>query len=220
MGLGVPASEDDAQLLAAWCAGDKQSGAVLVERHFASIYRFFRNKVAGDVDDLVQRTFVSCLEARPSFRGECSFRSLLFRIARRRLHDYFRERRRDAALDFTTTSLRALGTTPSAALSRKDLLQSLREVLADLPVDTQILLELRYSEGMSTEQLAEVFDVPEGTIKRRQFEARAQLRAALGTRGYGAYMRTHLAGSATPCSRNQGTASWGLGDSETSSAPR
>jgi RNA polymerase sigma-70 factor (ECF subfamily) len=55
--------DDDPQLLAAWCAGDKQAGAALVERHFASIYRFFRNKVAGEVDDLVQRTFMSCLEA-------------------------------------------------------------------------------------------------------------------------------------------------------------
>lgn len=220
MGLAVPPGDDDAPLLAAWCAGDKHAGASLVERHFASIYRFFHNKVAGDVDDLVQRTFVSCLEAQPSFRGECSFRSLLFRIARRRLHDYFRERRRDAALDFTTTSLKALGTTPSAALWRKDLLQNLQEVLVDLPVDTQILIELRYAEGLSTQQLAQVFDVPEGTIKRRQFEARAQLRAALRERGYGAYMRTHLAGSATAWSRNQGTASWGLSDGDNSSATR
>ena len=185
----VSEDADDSEWLAAWCAGDKRAGAALIERHFTSVYRFFRNKVSGEVDDLVQRTFMSCLEARPTFRAECSFRSMLFGIARRRLYDYYREQRRDAALDFTTTSLRALGTTPSAALARKDLVHGLQAVLHDLPMETQILIELRYVEGMSTAQLAHVFDVPEGTIKRRQFEARAQLRAALRARGYGDYMR-------------------------------
>lgn len=211
---------DDAQLVAAWCAGDKQAGAALVERHFSALYRFFRSKVAGDVDDLVQRTFMSCLEAREGFRGECSFRTLLFHIARRRLHDYFRERRRDAELDFTAMSVRAFGTSPSAALSRKYVQRLLGDALQELPVDSQILLELRYWEGMSTEQLAQVFDVPEGTIKRRQFEARAQLRRALAARGYGAYMRAHLSGSAIACAENQGSPAHAEADAPSSSASR
>ena len=173
--------------------------------------RFFRNKVSGDVDDLVQQTFVSCLEAREGFRGACTFRTLLFRIARRRLYDYYRGQHRARELDFTTTSVRALGTSPSAALVRGDELALLREALQELPVDAQTLLELHYWEGLSTEELAQVFDVSEGTIKSRQFHARARLKVLLAARGLepeaaqGASMRSQKAGLATPCELNQAT---------------
>jgi RNA polymerase sigma factor (sigma-70 family) len=216
----------DARLLDAWRAGDAQAGASIVERHFASVYKFFRSKVSRDVDDLVQQTFISCLEAREGFRGDCSFRTLLFGIARRRLYDHFRERRRLQALDFTTASVRALGTSPTGALMRRDDVTMLREALQELPVDGQMLLELHYWEGLSTEELARVFEVSEGTIKSRQFHARARLRVLLAERGYesrepfpsvrgktqgpacgaaaqGAHMRTQQLGAATDCALNQ-----------------
>ena len=175
---------DDSALVDSFRAGDARAGTALVERHFDGLYRFFRSKVAGDVDDLVQQTFMSCLEARPNFRGECSFRTLLFRIARRRLHDHYRKQRRDRALDFTTTSVRALGTSPSAALQRSDAIAAVRAALQELPLETQTLLELSYWQDMSTAELAEVFEVPVGTIKSRQFAARAQLQVLLAARGY------------------------------------
>jgi RNA polymerase sigma-70 factor (ECF subfamily) len=175
--------DDDKQLLDAWRGGDAHAGADLVERHFDSIYKFFRSKVNEDVDDLVQQTFISCLEAREGFRGDCSFRTLVFEIARRRLYDHFRLRQRDKALDFTTTSLCALGTSPSGALSRHDNLAMLREALRELPVDSQMLLELHYWEALSVRELAQVFEVSEGTIKSRLFHARARLRTLLGQRG-------------------------------------
>lgn len=175
---------DDQQLLEAWRGGEAHAGAALVERHFDSVYKFFRSKVNEDVDDLVQQTFVSCLEARKGFRGECSFRTLVFEIARRRLYDHFRARRRDRALDFTTTSLRALGTSPSGALLRHDNLTMLREALRELPLDSQMLLELHYWEALSMRELSQVFEVSEGTVKSRLFHARARLRTLLEQRGY------------------------------------
>lgn len=178
------AEPDDSALVESFRAGDARAGTALVERHFDALYRFFRSKVAGDVDDLVQQTFTSCLEARESFRGECSFRTLLFRIARRRLYDHYRSKRRDQALDFTTTSVRALGTSPSAALQRSDTIAAVRAALQELPLEAQTLLELSYWQDMSTQELAQVFEVPTGTIKSRQFAARAQLQALLSARGY------------------------------------
>jgi RNA polymerase sigma-70 factor (ECF subfamily) len=175
---------DETQLVDAWRSGDAYAGAAIVERHFDSVYKFFRSKVSEDVDDLVQQTFMSCLEARESFRGDCSFRTLLFEIARRRLYDYFRGQRRDKALDFTTTSLRALGTSPSGALLRRDNAAMLREALRELPVDSQMLLELYYWESLSIQELARVFAISEGTVKSRLFHARARLRALLAQHGH------------------------------------
>lgn len=174
---------DDAALLDAWRTGDRQAGALLVERHFTALYRFFRNKVSSDIDDLVQQTLMGSLEARDSFRGEACFRTLLFRIARRRLYDHFRARRRLANIDFTISSVLALGTTPSAALQRRDMVSLVREALRELPVDDQMLIELRYWEDMTTEELARVFEVATGTIKSRQARARARLLDRLRERG-------------------------------------
>lgn len=176
---------DEAGLVEAWRAGDQRARAAIVERYFDSVYRFFRSKCRDGVDDLVQQTFVSCLEARESFRGECSFRTLLFGIARRRLYDHYRNLRRVRALDFTTTSVRAMKTSASAALIRRDEISMLEDALQELPVESQMLLELHYWEGLSTRELAQVFEVPEGTIKSRQSNARARLRSLLSVRGYG-----------------------------------
>ena len=174
---------DDAALLEAWRTGDREAGAALVERHFVALYRFFRSKVSSDIDDLVQQTLMGCLEARESFRGEACFRTLLFRIARRRLYDHFRARRKLADIDFTISSVLALGTTPSAALHRRDMASLVREALQELPVEDQMLLELRYWENLSTEELASVFEVAVGTIKSRQARARARLLERLRERG-------------------------------------
>ncbi len=186
---GAPAAQcyrpnvEESQLVDAWRGGDQAAASLLVERHFSALYRFFRSKVSGDVEDLVQQTFLGCLEMRERFRGEACFRTLLFRIARRRLYDHFRERRRTNAIDFTTTSARALGTSPSACLQRTETIAQVREAMQELSVDDQMLLELRYWEELSTEELARVFDVAPGTIKSRQFRARAELIARLRSRG-------------------------------------
>jgi RNA polymerase sigma factor (sigma-70 family) len=174
---------NDTELLDAWREGDPHAGSQLVERHFVALYRFFRSKLSGEVDDLVQQTLIGCLEARESFRGEACFRTLLFRIARRRLYDHFRERRKLQRIDFTSSSVLALGTTPSAALLRRDQVAIVREALRELPVEDQMLLELRYWEELSTEELAQVFEVMPGTIKSRQARARARLLERLRARG-------------------------------------
>jgi DNA-directed RNA polymerase specialized sigma24 family protein len=84
----------DQELLRAWRAGDREAGGTLFERHFAAIRRFFRNKVDHQVEDLVQRTFTACVEARDRFRGDSSFRTYLFAIAHNVLRDHIRRRRR------------------------------------------------------------------------------------------------------------------------------
>ena len=74
---------DDHDLLLAWRSGDAAAGQRLIERHLEPIHRFFSNKVPGATDDLVQKTFLACVEAVEAFEGRASFRSYLFGIARK-----------------------------------------------------------------------------------------------------------------------------------------
>lgn len=168
---------EDLDLLVAWRGGDELAGNELVGRYFTQIYGFFRNKVdAADVDDLTQRTFLKCTESVEAFRGEASFRTYLFVIARNELLQLFRRRSPTReAIDFSAISVAALGTTPSQFAVRRREHQLLLEALRQLPLNHQIALELYFWEDLSGPELARVLGVPEGTARTWLRRARLAL---------------------------------------------
>lgn len=170
----------DRELLLAWKQGNRQAGGELIRRHIPALHRFFVNKVSSgaEVDELVQRTFTACVEGIDGFRGEASFRTWMFAIARNVLGLWIRARAR-APVDLGTTSIADLGVGPSTALAaareREQLLQALRRI----PLEQQILLELYYWEELSAAQIGRVFEIPEATVRGRIRKAKLELRAAL-----------------------------------------
>jgi len=173
-------SDDDLALLDRWCAGDRVSGNTLFGRHFEAVYRFFEHKTDGDIDDLVQETFLACLNSRDTFRRQSSFRTYLFAIARHVLFGYWRRRASNrASLDFAEISVASLSTTAGTRLARRQDSAALLAALRSLPLDQQILLEMFYWEELDRDQLAEVFDVEEPTIGSRLFRARKALQDGL-----------------------------------------
>lgn len=176
----TPASPGDLELLEGWRDGDKKAGDELFVRHFESIYRFFAGKVDAEaVEDLVQNTFLACVEGKDSFRGEASFRTYLFAVARRLLYRRYRDRHKTDRLDFGVTSLHDLGPSPTAAVHAKQEQRLLLEALRRIPVDLQIALELHYWERLSGPDMAVALDIPEGTVRSRLRRAREALDAQL-----------------------------------------
>lgn len=171
----VTGPESDFDLLSRWRGGDSHAGEMLFERHFETVYRFFRNKVGEGVDDLLQSTFLACVEGRDRFRENASFRTYLFQIARFQLYAHYRKRKRNESLDFTSTSVAALGTTPTGVLARRQAQRSLLTALRRLPMDMQIALELCYWEELTQPEVADVLGIPQGTVASRLRRARDQL---------------------------------------------
>lgn len=170
----------DAELLQAWADGDARAGEALFERHFESIARFFRNKLPADThhEDLIQQTFLGCVEARARYRGDASFRSFLFAIAHNQLGKFWRSRSRDR-LDLRSVSAYDLDPSPSAALARDELHHQLLLALRRIPLDSQVALELHYWESLTAAEVAAVLDVPLGTAKTRLRRAKQLLEAEL-----------------------------------------
>lgn len=166
----------DSDLLDKWRAGDMDAGNRLCQAHFGEIRRFFASKVGQDVDELVQTTFLSCIQSRDKFRGECSFRTFMFTIARRQLYQYFRKIRRHQVLDFSVTSLSALDTGPVTYTARNQEHEQLMHALCELPLEQQLLIELYYWEEMSIADLAQILGVAQPTVHTRLFRARKALR--------------------------------------------
>lgn len=172
--------EDDEALFDRWSARDNAAGDRLLRRHLPALARFFHHKVEGEIDDLVQETFMGCLRNRETFRRDSSFRTFLFSIARRRLIDYWRSKqRRPQPIDFMEVSLAALSTSAGSRLARHDEHGRLLLALQELSLEQQLLLELYYWEEHGLKELALIFDVDPNTIGSRLFRARDELRRQL-----------------------------------------
>jgi RNA polymerase sigma factor (sigma-70 family) len=170
----------DVELLEAWRGGDRRAGEQLFERHYAAVARFFRNKLEFGVDDLIQRTFLACVEGRERIRGEASFRTYLFAVARNLLGKHYRGRQRDGdRIDLGVTSIHDLAPSPSVVVAEHEEQRLLLEALRRIPIDHQIVLELYYWERLTSAEIAGVLDVPHGTVRTRIRRAKQLLEEQL-----------------------------------------
>ena len=173
----------DTALIEAWRAGDRAAGKRLFERHYAGVARYFRNQVGDAGPDLIQRTFLACVEGRDRLRDDSSFRSYLFSVAYKILCKHYRELRRDHdrvadEVDFEMVSAHGLSSPASAVAARQEQ-RLLLEGLRRLPVDYQVVLELHYWEGFSAAELADALSIPVGTAKTRLRRGRELLEQRL-----------------------------------------
>lgn len=145
-------------------------------------------------EDLVQDTYLKALRARGSFAPGTNLKAWLFTI----LHNTWRNRQRDGvrarveadstvvdqAADQGQDSLSAPPDTPESLLLRNTLSQDLREALDELPEAFREAVWMRDVEELSYQEMAEVLDIPVGTVMSRLSRGRKRLFAALSaTRG-------------------------------------
>ena len=167
----------DGDLLQAWRDGSQEAGRALFRRHIGAVSLFFRTKVDDDDrEDLIQRTFLACVEAKDRIRQGQRLRAYLLTIARRQLVEHWRRRGRIQRLeDLRGLSVTKLGITPSRLAETRQEERLLLQALRDVSVDHQTVLELYYWQELSVAELAQVLEVAPGTIKSRLARARAAL---------------------------------------------
>jgi RNA polymerase sigma-70 factor (ECF subfamily) len=168
--LDVLAGSTDEALLQRWRQGEADAGEVLFDRHYEAVRRFFRNKVpVSAARDLVQKTFLACLEAFARLHHHTTFRAYLLGIARHVLIDHLRValRRDGCELDISEITLADVQPAGEDAIAVKRERRLLLRALRRLRFPLQLVLELRYWEALSDTEIAEVLDEPLGTIKTR-----------------------------------------------------
>jgi RNA polymerase sigma-70 factor (ECF subfamily) len=170
--------QSDEELLAAWQGGDRTAGDRLVDRYFDPVCRFFRGKLGADVDDLIQRTFLDCVERRDEIR-QPTFRSYLFAVARNRLLDHLRGQLRRPVDALPSRSIQDLRTLASGAIAREQSRDAVTRALQALPLDFQITLELSYWEQLPGIEIAGALGVSEHTVRSRLSRGRQMLRAEI-----------------------------------------
>ena len=154
--------------------------------HLSAAYRLARYLMRNDsdADDVVQEAFLRALKYFGGFRGESASqsRAWLLAIVRNMAHSW-RRRLHTASptteFDETVHSEAIADEHPGSALSRRDLRETLAEVLDRLPPEFREVIVLREMEGLSYKEISEVADVPVGTVMSRLSRARKRLQEAL-----------------------------------------
>ena len=159
------------ELLARWRSGDLRAGRQLLRANMPTLRRFFANKAGSQLDDLIQETLARCVEGLARFEGRASFRSYMLGVARNVWLETLRERY-GPRVDTARTSLVDLGMSPSEHYRRDAARQQVMQALRELPLDHQVLLELYYWEECSLAEIAEILEIPKGTVKSRLHAAR------------------------------------------------
>ena len=171
----------DPELLEAWRAGDALAGEALFERVYPSIARFFANKVSGDPADLIQETFVVCLQGRDRIDDPERFRSYVFGVAYNVLKRHYTKLHQDGErFEFGSASVADLGAGPLTWIVESGEQRLLLEALRRIPLRFQIVLELFYWEDLTSAAIADVLGEPHGTVRTRLRRARALLEQEIG----------------------------------------
>jgi RNA polymerase sigma-70 factor (ECF subfamily) len=162
-------------LLAKAVEGDDRAVAELVRRTQPDVWRLCcALGSAGEVEDLVQETYLRALPRVASYRGEASVRSWLLAIARNVCADHVRRRQRERRLVDRLRARTVESTSPAPGLPVTSL-DALDPDRREAFVLTQLL-------DLSYEDAAQVVGCPVGTIRSRVFRARDDLARLEGLR--------------------------------------
>jgi RNA polymerase sigma-70 factor, ECF subfamily len=171
---------DDGDLLDRWRAGDMKAGQRLFLRYYDRVERFFINKISAGVADLVQETFLACLEGRDRLRDTSKFRAYLFSVAHNVLNAYLRKRyARGAEIDVLEDSVQDFSPDPFDVITDHEEERLLLLALRHIPIHYQVILELHYWEKLPTAEISDILDLPVGTVKSRMIRGRELLKQAL-----------------------------------------
>jgi len=164
--------------------GDPDAFGALVERHAPMVRRLTRAVLrhAADADDAAQDAFVSAWRSLGRFDPAQAFAPWLARIALNAARDMGRRRRvRETEAVPATISTPDPG--PEEDADRLLLRQRLDAALAALPERQRLAVVLFDVEGYRHAEIAELLDVPEGTVRSEVFHGRRRLRAELTPSG-------------------------------------
>jgi RNA polymerase sigma-70 factor (ECF subfamily) len=180
----VSAELSDAECVRRLQRGETEAFAILLERHQKSIFNLLY-RILGDYDDAAevsQEAFLSAYRSIKSFRGDASFSTWLYRIA----VNHANTRRKSAAASQQRILRMELldpagdgASDPADALERKEMRERVQAALNGLDAEDATIILLRDLQDVPYEAVADILEVPIGTVKSRLHRARQALKARL-----------------------------------------
>ncbi|MBK7345214.1 MAG: sigma-70 family RNA polymerase sigma factor [Saprospiraceae bacterium] len=197
--LSQKATEDYSLVLKA-IDGDQKAFAQLLSRYrqsvFHAILKMVRNR--EDAEDLTLEAFGKAFNKLSSYTPNYAFSTWLFKIAINNCIDYMRKKRlhtlsldepieAGSKQDFSEMA-RSNTRDPEAEMIREQRVDVLRQIIGGLNDKYRLMVELRYYEQLSYEEIASELAIPLGTVKAQLFRAKQLMSAQLQRPGATAYV--------------------------------
>ena len=184
----------DAELARQALAGSQAAYSALVER-YASPAVNIAARLVNDraiAEELAQEAFVRAFSRLATYDQERRFSSWFFQILRNLAVDHLRRRRIDTvSLDglvsagYAGPPDEAPSASPDDEAERRALASALAEAIAGLRYEFREVVVLKYQEGLSVDEIADILGLPEGTVKTHLHRARKELASAMTAAGWG-----------------------------------
>jgi RNA polymerase sigma-70 factor (ECF subfamily) len=184
--IGQKLSEQgDAELLRRAEQGEENACHVLINRHADALYRLALRLVgnSADAEDVLQKTFLGAFQKPGAFAGRSSVKTWLTGIlvnqAARHHRSAYRRREREVT---NLPEVHAAAEADDGAAPREedlDIRMDVEHALEDLTAEHREVIVLREFQGLSYGEIAEVLDVPRGTVESRLHRARRKLQEKL-----------------------------------------
>ena len=178
----------DAQIIDSVVAGDVEAYGQLVARYQDRLFHS-RLRVTGsheEAEDVAQESFVQAFVKLSTFQGKSQFFTWLYRIAFNTSISRKRRRRPVASVDAIADGGGPepvdQSSSASELVAQQERIAAVHAALAELTEDYRKIIVLKDLEDCSYETIAEILEIPVGTVRSRLHRARLQLRDVLKTR--------------------------------------
>lgn len=181
---------DDDILVKAHLKGDERAFHVLFKKYRNMVSRLVFSIVKEEthVEDIVQEVFLLAFRNLPRFRGNSALKTWIYRIAVNEALRFLSRSRRWVPLPEHETEQGAVapsivvlnqGDSPERLMIEGEQKLLIQQGLDSLKPHHRVILTLFYLEDLDVKEIAEILDLPEGSVKSRLFYARESLRRVL-----------------------------------------
>jgi RNA polymerase sigma-70 factor (ECF subfamily) len=171
--------QSDEELVALFAGGDQEALQVIAVRYRNKVLQFVLwLSGPGNAEDLTQDVFVELFRSAKSFKGDSSFRTWLYGIARNVCRRHQRAQKFKRILFSAGTTIDRIQdevASPYEQARQVETSMYLDKAIGSLSPGQRVTLLLRVWEGLSYEAIATVLQVPVGTVRSRLHHARAKL---------------------------------------------
>ena len=173
--------DGDLELVERYRGGDQSAFTELVTRYQRPIYNaaFWVLRRADDANDITQEVFLKVAERLDDYDPRFRFFSWIYRIAVNESLNVLRRNNREEALDDELDLPAADTASPEQQLGDAQLSERIRGTLMRMTTNDRTVLALRHFSECSYQEIGEILDLDDKTVKSRLFEARQRLRGLL-----------------------------------------
>jgi RNA polymerase sigma factor (sigma-70 family) len=198
-----PRAVDDFKLVQSAIDGNEKAYSTLLSRYrnsvFHAMYKMVNNR--DDADDLTIEAFGKAFRKLPTYAPNYAFSTWLFKIAINNCIDHIRKKRLltlsmdDTIMDSDreySHNIRDYQPDPEQMMMHEQKLSHVRRLVQNMNVKYRTMIELRYYEELSYEEIAQELGLPLGTVKAQLFRAKEILSQQLQSKTSRAYLEVRM----------------------------